>query len=157
MKAMRLKLEGTKGYEQVEADEDVIALIKLIEKIMVGVEESLQQTMAIVMAERTLYTLFHQMDTSNDNYKSQFEEYATVMEAYCGGVRVPQILVDTKLKEFYPSVSDVTTADSGQRTAAEVLAIEHYIACMMLVGEKDMRFGGMKDDLFNSYLLGGDK
>ena len=45
-----------KGYDKVEADQDGIDLLKLIYKIMVGVEESLQQTMAIVMAERTLHT-----------------------------------------------------------------------------------------------------
>ena len=112
LKAMGLKLEGTKGYEQVEADEDVIALIKLIEKIMVGVEESLQQTMVIVMEERTLHTFFQNMGKSNNNYKIQFGAYVMVLEAYCGGVNAPQIVVDTKLKELYPLVSDMTTADA---------------------------------------------
>ena len=82
----------------MEADQDGITLLKLIDNIMVGVEESLQKTMAIVMAESTLHTLFHQMGTSNGDYKSQLDAYVTVLEAYCGGVSVPQILVDTKLK-----------------------------------------------------------
>ena len=63
----------------MEADQDGIALIKLIEKIMVGVEESLQQTMAIVMLERTLHNFFQKMGTSNNDYKSQFDAYVTVM------------------------------------------------------------------------------
>ena len=92
---MRSKLEGTKGYEQVEADQYGITLLKLMEKIMVGVEDSLQQTMKIVMAERTLHTFFQKMGTLNDDYKSQFNAYVMVLEAYCGGVSVPQILVDT--------------------------------------------------------------
>ena len=57
-KAMRSNMEVTKGYKQVEADQDGISLLKLIKNIMVGVEESLQQTMDIVMAERTLHTFF---------------------------------------------------------------------------------------------------
>ena len=96
------------------------------------------------------------MGTSNYDYKSQFDVYITVLESYCGGVSVPQVLVDTKLKELYPSVSDVTTANSSQRTTAEVPAREHYLACMMLVGANSMRSVRLKDDLFNSYLLGGD-
>ena len=72
-------------------------------------------------------------------------------------MRVPQILVDTKLKELCPSVLDVTTDDGDQRTADEVPAREHYLACMMLVGANTVRFGGLKDNLFNIYLLGGDK
>ena len=94
-------MEGKKRYEKVEADQYGIALIKLIEKIMVGVEESLQKTTAIVMAERTLQTFFQQMGTPNNDYKSQFDAYVTVLEAYCGGVGVYQILVDTKFKELY--------------------------------------------------------
>ena len=39
---MQSNLEWTKGCEQVEADQDGIDLLKLIYKIMVGVEESLQ-------------------------------------------------------------------------------------------------------------------
>ena len=40
------------------------------------------------------------MGTYNDNYKSKFDAYVTVMDAYCGGVSVLHILVDTKLKEL---------------------------------------------------------
>ena len=58
---------------------------------------------------------------------------------------------------MYPLVSDVTMADSDQRTAAEVPVREHYPAFMMLVGATAVWFGGLKDDLFSSYLLGGDK
>ena len=72
---MRSKLEGTKGYEQVEADQYGITLLKLIEKIMVGVEESLHQTMVILIAERTLHTFFQHMGKSNNDYKSQFDSY----------------------------------------------------------------------------------
>ena len=140
---MRSKLEGIEGYEQVESYQDGIFLLKVIKKIMVGVEESLQQTMAIVIAKRTLYTFFQKIVTSNDNYKSHFDAYVRVLEACCGGVSVTQILVDTKLKEFYPSVLDVTTADGVQRTEADVPEREHYIACMMLVGENAVWYRGM--------------
>ena len=115
-------MEVTKGYKQVEADQDGISLLKLIKNIMIGVEDSLQQTMDIVMAERTLHTFFQKMGTLNDDYKSQFDAYFMLLEAYCGGVSAPQILIDTKLKELYPSVLDATTADGDQRMADEVQA-----------------------------------
>ena len=153
---MQSQQEGKKGYEQVEADQYGVALLKLIQKFIVGVEESLHQKMAIVMVERTLYTFFQKMSTLKNNYKSQFDAYVMVLGAYCGGVSVPQILVDTKLKELYPSATHVSTANGDQRTAAEVPAREHYLACIMLVWENAVRFGEMKDDCFNRYLLGGD-
>ena len=49
----------------------------------------------------------------------------------------------------------MTTADSNQRMAAEVPVRYHYLACIMLVGANAVRFGGLKDDVFNSYLIGG--
>ena len=54
--------------------------------------------MATVMAERTLHTFLPHMGTSNEDYKSQFDAYVTVLEAYYGGVSINQILVDTKFK-----------------------------------------------------------
>ena len=51
-KAMWSKTEGKKVYEKMEADQDGIALLKLIKKIMIGVEDSLKQTMDIVMAKK---------------------------------------------------------------------------------------------------------
>ena len=51
----------------------------------------------------------------------------------------------------------MNTADSSQRTEDEVPKREHYLTCIMLVGENAVRFGELKDDLFSSYLLGGDK
>ena len=51
----------------------------------------------------------------------------------------------------------MNTADSSQRTEDEVPKREHYLTCIMLVGENAVRFGELKDDLFSSYLLVGDR
>ena len=66
----------------MEAYQDGISLLKLIEKIIVGVEESLQQTMDIVMVKSTLNTFFQNIGTSNYDYKSQFDAYVTVVEEF---------------------------------------------------------------------------
>ena len=52
---MRSKLDVTTGHEQVEAYQDGITLLAMIKNIIYGVEESLQYTMAILMAKKTLH------------------------------------------------------------------------------------------------------
>ena len=52
---MRSKLEVTTGHEQVEADQDGITLLAMIKNIVCGVEESLQNTMSIVIVNKTLH------------------------------------------------------------------------------------------------------
>ena len=54
---MRSKLDVTTGHEQVEAYQDGITLLAMIKNIIYGVEESLQYTMAILMAKKTLHML----------------------------------------------------------------------------------------------------
>ena len=114
---MQSKLEGTTGNNQVEADQDNIALFTMIKKIVCGVEESLQKIKAIVMAEKTLHTFCKKSNVANDNYKSQFDVYVTVLETYAGGIIVPLALVDGNLRELYPSLSDPNNALSRQHEA----------------------------------------
>ena len=53
--------------------------------------------MAIVMADKTLHTFQKNPNVANDNYKSQFDAYVNVLEAYAGRITVPPDLVDGKL------------------------------------------------------------
>ena len=80
--AIHSKLKITTGHKQVEADQYGISLLAMINNIMCGVEESLQKKMVIVMAEETLHTFRQNTNLENDNYKSQFNTYVTVLEAY---------------------------------------------------------------------------
>ena len=85
------------GNEQFEAHQDGTELLSMVNKIMCDVEDYLQKTMAIVMADKTLHTFQKNPNVANDNYKSQFDAYVNVLEAYAGGITVPPDLVDGKL------------------------------------------------------------
>ena len=92
------KLEGTTGNKQVKADQYGIYLFSMIKNIMCGVEESPQNTTAIVMSEKMLHTFWKKTNVVNDNYKSQFGAYVTVLEAYAVGIIVPPALVDGNIR-----------------------------------------------------------
>ena len=62
--------------------------------------------------------------------------------------------MDGKLREMYPSLSYPKNTLSNQCEAATEAAKEKYLACMLLVGAKNAKFGELKDDLSNRYLLG---
>ena len=63
-------------------------------------EESLQKTMAILMAEKMLYTFWQNPNVANDDYKRQFKAYVTVLEAYAEGITVLPVLVYGKIREL---------------------------------------------------------
>ena len=78
----------------------------MFKKIRCGVEESFQKTMAIVMTEKMLHIFWQNPNMENDNYKSQFNAYVAVLEAYLDGITVPPALVDSKIINLYPSLSN---------------------------------------------------
>ena len=125
----------------------------MINKIMCGVEESLHKKMAIVMAKKTLHMFWKNPNVENETYKSHFDNYVTVLEAYAGRITVPPDLVDGKLRELYPSLRYPKNVLSHQREAATEAAKEKYLACMLLAGSKNAKFGDIKDELSNSYLI----
>ena len=145
---MRPRLERTAGHDQVESDQDGISLLVMIEKIVCGVEEYLQETMYIVMDEKMLHMLWQNTNVENN---------VTVLEAYAGRITVPPTLVDDNLRELYPSLSDLKNVLLYQHDAETEAAKEQYLACMLFVGTTNAKFGNLKDDLSNSYLLGDDQ
>ena len=138
---MRSKLEGTTGNDQVNIDQEDISLLAMIKKIMCGLEEYLQNTMAILMSEKTLHKFFQNPNGSNNDYKSQFNAYVTILEAYVGRITVPLALVDGNLRELYPSLGDPNNVLSHQREAAIEAAKDKYPACMLFVGAKMKSLG----------------
>ena len=64
---MRSKLNGTTGHKQFKEYQDGISLLEMIKKIVYGVEESLQNKMATVMANKTLYTFWKNPDVKNND------------------------------------------------------------------------------------------
>ena len=93
-------LEYITGNDQVKAEQGGIELLTMINNIMCGVEESLPKKMVIVMAEETLHTFRQNTNLENDNYKSQFNTYVTVLEAYMWNITVPLALVYGNTREL---------------------------------------------------------
>ena len=109
------------------------------------------------MAKKTLHTFWKNPNVEKDNYKSQFDAYVTVLEACVGGISVPPDLVDENLRELYPLLGNLKNELSNQIEAATEAAKDQYLACVILVGSNNAKFGELKDDLSNSYLLRDDQ
>ena len=107
---MRSKIEGTTGHKQAEIDQYGIDLLAMIKKIICGVEESPQKKMVIVVAEKTLHTFWKNPHVANNDYKSQFDAYVTVLETYAGRIIITPALIDVNLRELYPSLSNLKNA-----------------------------------------------
>ena len=65
-----------------------------MKKVMCGLEESLQKTMAIVMSKKMLHSFWKNPNVANENYKSQFDAYIIIYEACASGITIPPDLMD---------------------------------------------------------------
>ena len=139
--AIHPKLEGKKGHKQVEAYQYGITLLAIIKKIMCGVEEYPQNTMAIVMTDKKLHTFWQNTNVANNDYRIRFYSYITALEGYADKITVPLALVGGKIIELYPSFRNQKNALLNQREAEIEAAKEKYLACMLLVGTNYEKFG----------------
>ena len=51
---------------------------------------------------------------ANKYYKIQFNVYINILEVYAGRITVPPALVESKLRDMYPYLSDPKNALSNQ-------------------------------------------
>ena len=73
------------------------------------------------------------------------------MEAFGGLPGIHQGLVDAELKR-----RGLTNPDNNQLEAAQNVAVEQVKAALLISGADQRKFGKLKDELANDYLLGTD-
>ena len=138
---MRSKLEGTTGHKHFEEDKDGVTQLTVIKTIMCIVEESLQNTTAIVMAKKMLHIFWQNTNVANNDYRIRFYSYITALEGYADKITVPLALVGGKIIELYPSFRNQKNTLLNQSEAEIEAAKEKYLACMLLVGTNYEKFG----------------
>ncbi len=91
-----------------------------------------------------------------DEYARNFRSLWDTVEAFGGSLGVHRGLVDVMLSD--PNyVRDVNNVIEGERAAAEETAAEAVKAAMLISGADKQRYGKLKDELANIYLLGTDQ
>jgi hypothetical protein len=149
---VRDKLKATRDWETVQAVQALDELIKRIEKICVGFDDHKQSVFNLVQSLKTLF-LYTQSEKEivkecARNFKSLWDK----VEAFGGSPGIHQGLVDAALNR-----RGLANPNDAQIEAAENVAVEQVKAALLISGADQRKFGKLKDELANNYLLGTDQ
>jgi hypothetical protein len=149
---VRDKLKGTRDWEMVQATQSLDELIKKIEKVCAGFDDHKQSVFNLVQSLKTLFLYTQSEKDTVEEYVRNFRSLWDMMEAFGGSPGVHQRLVDTELRR-----RGITNPSDAQAEAAANVAIEQVKAALLINGADRRKFGKLKDELANDYLLGSDK
>ncbi len=103
---------------------------------------------------QSLKSLFLYTQSEKDTveeYARNFRSLWDTVEAFGGLPGIHQGLVDAELKR-----RGLTNPDNNQLEAAQNVAVEQVKAALLISGANRRKFGKLKDELANNYLLGTD-
>ncbi len=110
----------------------------------------------LVQALKTLFLFTQGEKDTVDKYRRNFRSLWDTVEAFGGSPGIHKGLVDKLLKEP-GQVANPANITANERKAAEEEANESVKAALLISGAEKRRYGKLKDELANNYLLGTDQ
>jgi hypothetical protein len=150
---VRDKLKATREWETVQATQSLDELIRRIEKICVGFDDHKQSVFNLVQSLKTLFLHTQSEKESVEEYARNFRSLWDTVEAFGGSPGIHPGLVNAELKRRGRS----TNPTDAEIEAAEHVANEQVKAALLISGADRRKFGKLKDELANNYLLGTDQ
>jgi hypothetical protein len=148
---VRDKLKATKDWETVQVTQLLDELIKRIERICVGFDDHKQLVFNLVQSLKTLFLYAQWEKDTIEEYTRNFWSLWDTVEAFGGSPGIHQGLVDSELQR-----RGLTNLDDNQLEAAQHMTVEQVKAALLISGADQCKFGKLKDELANNYLLGTD-
>ena len=136
----------------VQATQSLDELIRRMEKICVGFDDHKQSVFNLVQSLKTLFLHTQSEKETVEEYARNFRSLWDTVEAFGGLPGIHQGLVDAELKR-----RGLTNSTDAQIEAAEDVAVRQVKAALLISGADQRKFGKLKDELANNYLLGTDQ
>jgi hypothetical protein len=153
---VRDKLEASDDWERTQREQSLHDLIGKIERICVGFDDHKQEIFNLVQALKTLF-LYTQTDKETvEEYSRNFKSLWDTVEAFGGSPGLHRGLVEGVLRTP-GKVRDVNNITEGEDIAAEEEVAEAVKAALLISGADKRRYGKLKEQLANNYLLGTDQ
>jgi len=151
--AVKTRLETVDGWDRIDCDQSVYDLVKAIQKICVGHDDTNQDMYNVVQACKNMF-LFRQSDEAlTKDYLRDFKSYWDTCEMYkAEPVSYPK-LVQARLDEIAVNIA-LPSADEKSKTELEIK--DEFMAGLVISSANQKRFGILKRDLQNAYLKGQD-
>ena len=133
--SMKNKLESLPEYKQLDEDDDVIGLLKLMKSLTFAKMNVQYEYWTLVSSMKKLFFLQQHRKETLPSYYRRFAAARDVVEEQNGS------LFPTKIKE-------AATSDT------EEVVRDKYHACIFLAGVDKARYGKLIDELNNAHLTG---
>jgi hypothetical protein len=148
------KLESIKDWEQVQQEQSLHELITKIEQICEGFDDHKQEIFSLVHALKMLFLYTQGEKEGFNKYSCNFKSLWDMAEAFGGFPGVHKGLVDAVLKK---KLTDLTKANKKEQANAEAEASKAVKAVLLISKAHKARYGQLKGQLANNYLLGTDQ
>ena len=80
--ALPAQLEGSKGFEKIKADQDVVELACLIMSICCKYDQNTDETYAVVTSLKNLLYFYQNPNVTNNNYLKEFKEWVESIDDF---------------------------------------------------------------------------
>ncbi len=147
------KLKSSDNWERIQKAQSLHKLIAKIEKICVGFNTPKQEVFNLVQSLKTLF-LYRQSDKETvEEYGCNFRSLWDTMEAFGGSPGVHEGLVRGILNDMMQR----TTPVAEEMSDTEEASSEAVKSALLISGADRCKYGKLKDELVNNYLLGADQ
>ena len=108
--ALRAQLEGTKGYETIDKELDLIELLKLIRGLYCCHDLNNDKTYAVISSLKNLLYLYQKPEDTNNEYLKELKARVESMDDYraCMLRKFPCLIEDKMMKKFNKTMDKAT-------------------------------------------------
>ena len=154
---MRDKLELSDGWETVQADRYLHELILKIKRICVVFDDHKQEVFNLVQAMKTLFLYTQTEKELAEDYSCNLTSLWGRSETFGASPGIHRGLFDEWMLAKTGRISDINNITDSERAEAETETLDEVKAAILISGADERRYGGLKNDLGNNYLLGTDQ
>ncbi len=153
---VRDKLEASDEWDRVQREQSLHDLISKIERICVGFDDHKQEVFNLVQALKTLFLYTQTEKESIDKYAHNFKSLWDTVDAFNGSPGIQQGLVKG-LVVSPGRVRNPNNITDAEQTVAEEEVADAVKVTLIISGAYKRRYGRLKEQLANNYLLGTDQ
>jgi hypothetical protein len=154
-------LKAAPAFATVRSNQDVIALLKLVQSLCGSYDAKTQSVMATVASHKHLFTHYQKDGIDNHSYHREFMAHVETVKTYggMGAIGVVPTFLAAKIQEMAAAgeIADASNPTDPEKAAAISAVREEYLTTLMLSSLNRDCFGELRTDLKNQYGYGEDR
>ncbi len=134
--SLKSNLEASASFPSVDTIQDLIALLKLIQRLCCSYNSKTQIVMATVASHKRLFTYFQHDGVNNSTYHQEFMAHIETIETYggLGAVGIIPIFLAQKYKDMHTAgtIQDPDAPSNDERVKAIKAVREEFLGGLMI-------------------------